>query len=347
MRKKKTLIKPKAGIAVYDTLVKRVNETLFKGQAKIERAKVEAYWKTGRYIHQHLLHYADRAGYGDQVIRKLAKEVNVGTRLLHRTLQFYRSFPSIVSRGTQLKWSQYRILTALPDEKLRLEYAKRAAMSRWTTDDLIRKIQAEIKDEPIEKEAVREESRSRAKTGTAILKPKRGVLHTYRLMESESPAGKKEAGELWIDLGFNIRRRLSGTVEKFTAGDIAESSPGQPGFALTHSNRSEKDLYTYKASVERVVDGDTLIAEVDLGFETHHRLYIRLRGIDAPEMDTAPGKEASEFLKRELEPVAFVILTTTRADKYGRYLADVFYSKAGQEIFLNQKLLDEGRAVFV
>src|SRR3990167_7609795 len=51
---------------------------------------------------------------------------------------------------------------------------------------------------------------------------------------------------------------------------------------------------TYKAFIERVVDGDTLIVKIDLGFETRIREYLRLRGIDAPETDTAEGKRSEE-----------------------------------------------------
>ena len=39
---------------------------------------------------------------------------------------------------------------------------------------------------------------------------------------------------------------------------------------------TESDLYTYKAYIEKVVDGDTLLVEIDLGFDTSIRGYLRL-----------------------------------------------------------------------
>ena len=44
-------------------------------------------------------------------------------------------------------------------------------------------------------------------------------------------------------------------------------------------------LYTYEAFLERVVDGDTIIVRIDLGFDVLKRERIRLRGIDAPEIE--------------------------------------------------------------
>ena len=69
-----------------------------------------------------------------------------------------------------------------------------------------------------------------------------------------------------------------------------------------------------------------------------------MRGVDAPEMSTAEGRKARDFLGREFEKVDHVILSSTRSDKYGRYLADVFYG-VNDDQYLNQRLLDEKLAV--
>jgi len=118
------------------------------------------------------------------------------------------------------------------------------------------------------------------------------------------------------------------------------------------------------------VDGDTLYVDVDLGFKTGVLQYLRLRGIDAPEIDTPEGKKARDFVVRELAKVPYIILTSSRSDKYDRYLADVFYlplknsredkrnapasperasrgvwfGEGEDEKYLNQVLLDEGLA---
>ena len=45
-------------------------------------------------------------------------------------------------------------------------------------------------------------------------------------------------------------------------------------------------MYEYKAKLDRVIDGDTVDAMIDLGFDTWVHKRIRLEGIDAPETRT-------------------------------------------------------------
>ena len=138
---------------------------------------------------------------------------------------------------------------------------------------------------------------------------------------------------------------VPGRVKGFREGSLIESMKNEEEeYSIHATKRGESDLYTYEASVERVVDGDTIIAKIDLGFGNQCREYLRFRGIDAPEIDTPEGKKARGFVVGELAKGDYVILTSTKADKYGRYLADVFYGSEDGE-FLNQKLLDEGLAL--
>lgn len=85
--------------------------------------------------------------------------------------------------------------------------------------------------------------------------------------------------------------------------------------------------YAYAATVVRVIDGDTVVLNVDLGFRTRHESAFRLYGIDAPEVNTAgPEGEAARDHLRSLLPVGRRVYIETRksADKYGRWLATVW-----------------------
>lgn len=118
-------------------------------------------------------------------------------------------------------------------------------------------------------------------------------------------------------------------------------------------------MYTYAASVERVIDGDTLNVEAKIGETTWIRKKLRLRRINTPEIDTPEGKKAKEFVRQRLKDCPWIVVKTYSTDIYDRYLVDVFYlpaSPAGgpgcddpQKIalegkLLNQELLDEGLA---
>jgi micrococcal nuclease len=121
------------------------------------------------------------------------------------------------------------------------------------------------------------------------------------------------------------------------------------------SKRTAEDLYTYRADVVNVLDGDTIKVVVDLGFGVRSVQTLRLRGIDAPEIATADGMEAKKALAKMLKiqdggwgmadgkANPGVLIKTVKSDKYDRYLADVFIGGA----YVNQELVKNGLAVVV
>ena len=89
-------------------------------------------------------------------------------------------------------------------------------------------------------------------------------------------------------------------------------------------------IYIYKAELIRVVDGDTVDLIIDLGFDTSRKERFRLYGVDAPEMNTAEGKEAKAWLIGILGPYGAIYVQTlqhntkAKRDKYGRFLAVLY-----------------------
>ena len=96
-------------------------------------------------------------------------------------------------------------------------------------------------------------------------------------------------------------------------------------------------IYIYKASLIRVVDGDTVELMIDLGFSNFTKQTMRLYGIDAPEMRTAAGKKAKAWLEDALMPLGSIYVqtlqhkTTAKRDKYGRFLAVLYRSESEME----------------
>lgn len=98
-----------------------------------------------------------------------------------------------------------------------------------------------------------------------------------------------------------------------------------------------KHRYNYYAEVVRVIDGDTIVLKIDLGFDTHRQEHIRVLHYDAPEVKLYKGvtQEEKELgLKakaraEELLPVGKKVYVETFKDKtgkYGRYLANIMYA---------------------
>lgn len=104
-----------------------------------------------------------------------------------------------------------------------------------------------------------------------------------------------------------------------------------------------KTPYTFFAKLERVIDGDTMLINFDAGFFINYQTKIRLAGINAPEADTKKGKEATAFVEKELKN-ANLIVETRKKEKFGRFLAYVYYSskyKDFEDIIRYGKLLNE------
>lgn len=114
-------------------------------------------------------------------------------------------------------------------------------------------------------------------------------------------------------------------------------------------------MYTYNAELIRVIDGDTIEANVDLGFNTWSRVKIRLYGIDAYESRTrdleekAKGLAAKELVISLLEKSeGNFVLQSKGLDKYGRSLGIILIPDEmvdGGFIDANQYLVNEGLAV--
>ena len=109
-------------------------------------------------------------------------------------------------------------------------------------------------------------------------------------------------------------------------------------------------MYEYKATLGRVVDGDTVYLTVNLGFHISAYLSFRLLGVDTPELrgGTVETKElankAKDFVKEQLEQASSITITTEKADGFGRWLADINYTIDDTKYNLSQILLEKDLA---
>ena len=115
------------------------------------------------------------------------------------------------------------------------------------------------------------------------------------------------------------------------------------------------EKYIYRGKLERVVDGDTIDALIDVGFDVWVKKRIRYKGIDTWESRTRNLEEKKKGLaakarnKQLLEEVSskpgYFRLKSYGVGKYGRVLADIFIMDAnGVQINVNQALITEGHA---
>ena len=118
-------------------------------------------------------------------------------------------------------------------------------------------------------------------------------------------------------------------------------------------------MYTYKAKLDRVVDGDTVDAYIDLGFDISVHKRIRLAGIDSPESRTRDLEEKARGLASKDRLIDLLkdgkfILESKEVGKYGRVLGTLFVEKTNDDnlkaneqeykININETLVQEGYA---
>lgn len=107
----------------------------------------------------------------------------------------------------------------------------------------------------------------------------------------------------------------------------------------------------YVKKVSKIVDGDTIDVDIDLGFDISFTSRVRLAGIDTPESRTTDkiekslGLEAKAFLKSAIDSAKTVVIKTEKMDsseKYGRILGWVYLD--GAETSINEEMIKAGHA---
>jgi endonuclease YncB( thermonuclease family) len=149
-------------------------------------------------------------------------------------------------------------------------------------------------------------------------------------------------------------KRLTAAIQDSHYETASKQQKGKP---LTLPRPADPS-YLYKAEVRDVIDADTLLhadtllLDIDLGFEVIRRQSIRLARIDAPSRDTNEGAAGRRFVRKQLAVARTVVVNTRKYDIHRRYVAHVFYAFNNRGIestflkgrYLNQELIDKGHA---
>ena len=126
-------------------------------------------------------------------------------------------------------------------------------------------------------------------------------------------------------------------------------------YKIYNNKQIKMEKYNYRAKLVKVVDGDTIDAMIDVGFDIWIKKRIRYKGIDTWESRTRDLEEKKKGLaakarnKELLESVSsksgYFRIKSYGMGKYGRVLADIFIQdKNGKDVFVNDILIKEGHA---
>lgn len=101
--------------------------------------------------------------------------------------------------------------------------------------------------------------------------------------------------------------------------------------------------HRYRAKLIRVIDGDTIVANLDLGFSMYYKAHIRLARVNSPELPSIEGQMAREYLEAIIEDE--IIVDSVKLDKYGRILGVLYnYHPTTLGKSLNDQLTASGNA---
>lgn len=236
-----------------------------------------------------------------------AKKIEIGfsRRSIYYALKFYYVYgDKKINYG--LSWGHYRILASISNSSIRNKLEKEAIENGWNRIVLERK--------------ARESGFYGSVKALKWNRPS-GKIYHYKVVNKDIHSKNR----LWIDFGFNCYHEFNS--KNFKANDIVRLEKEKKNWNIEKPN-SGSSLYHYLATLERVVDGDTLLVQIELGFDMIARQKIRLLGVNAPELGDLDGVEALELLMKKMKPGAKLLIRTHFQDKYGRYLGDVLYSKS-------------------
>lgn len=322
----------------------------------VNKIRNQAYWMIGEHIVKVEQDGELKAAYGSNLIENLSKDLSVkysngfSATNIWAMRKFYVTHP-ILQPATELSWSHYKILLTIPNDDVRTAYERRAIAGGWSKRDLkqaLAKNQVELEAsegiEPDEVLPVKEEKQAKLQVG-------RGVLNTYKLVEIKNRVGVESS--FVLDCGFKVFSEFSVSNVQYKIGDVLEATHKDGESWFKNSDVTKRQMYTFKAFVERVVDGDTLLVNIDLGFGQWTQQRLRLKGIDAPALSTKRGQKTKEVVESILSQCPFIVVKTYQVDRYDRYITDVFYLPdeldasviAVKGKYLNQELLDQRLAV--
>lgn len=331
-----------------------------QAQTTLRVIRLQLYWHIGQQIHtlmkKNKLTDSSTTQFMQELSADLTTQLGKGfsARNLWYMHEFYAAYPKLptsVQEPAQISWGHYQILSTISLKSDRREMTKLITTKNLTTLDLrqiLKTRNVPLKHQTTPKQLLTTKNTSVPPKKLTI---NRGALHTYRLITDEAAPNPNK---LFIDCGFHISRDvpLRGIRSPYVK-EIVQASTKNGLITFKHSDLKPSSLFTYIATIKKVVDGDTLRCRINCDFGTFSNMYLRLRHINAPERGSIKGHEAKAFVTAQLAPCPFVIIkTTTTIDIYGRYVADIFYlpnSNDPQDVlknghYLNQILLNQGLA---
>ncbi len=280
------------------------------------RRTLDTNWRIGERIVEIEQDGKARAAYGTRLIYRIAADLTarLGAGFSQMNVLYMRQYYTeyqIPSPGGELSWSHYKALMSLKSKEDRALLEQRAIaekLSKTALWELTRQMNRTLSDDD-EGVPVR------------ALRPRKGELNIVKLVEVVEGLSTL----MMADCGFRVlallpRRR----PRKLREGEYLQVSGPSEELSTRRIECAAGERYCYQGHLQRVVDGDTVEAVLDLALGGATLQRLRLRGVDAPELGTPEGEAAKQALMGVCRPGDAVKVLTYHHDVHGRYVADLF-----------------------
>lgn len=103
--------------------------------------------------------------------------------------------------------------------------------------------------------------------------------------------------------------------------------------------------YRYRAVLDHIIDGDTYVLTVDVGFRVYVSVMVRLRGVNCPEPGKPSGDSATEFARFLLEGQPLLIESYKHHRSFARWVCDFWVVGDGEPVSVADALIEAGHGV--
>ena len=195
---KRTFISKK--LSGYQGLIKNIGDILAQGRQRayvaVNNILVETYWHVGREIVEYEQKGNERAEYGSELLRTLAKDLKIrhgkgfSISNVYAMRQFYLKYQKFQTVSGKLTWSHYGILLSVSDDLARGFYSKQSVNETWSVRNLERQVNSML----FERISLSKDKKSvleMAKQGQLISKSEDAVKEPYVLEFLGIPQGRK------------------------------------------------------------------------------------------------------------------------------------------------------------
>ena len=313
---------------LFESICQIYEATLLQVEDTYGTHKNSAYFQMGRQI-GHILESAEQTGrYGKKLVPTLCRDIKqkYGRGPSTRSMRNMRKFASLYTEDTAspaLSWSHYCVLLSIRDTDTRARLEQQAIRQNLDRDALQQLVSLTLQH-------------NNDGIATFPLTPRKGTLQIAKLIRPDASTPPL------LDVGFGVQYVPNATtrlnnlehgscLQRYVNGQLKpiECAPGE--------------RYCYRASLENVIDGDTVKMRIQLTGSIFICERLRLRGVDAMELNTPEGQKAKRALERLLHNKKNIIIHTYSTDRYGRYVADL----VADNRYINKTLVEKGHARYL